>query len=122
MRENLGKPLSKDQMADLIASRRRSPRHRTGEEFLKGPIPLAWLEAAARLPGNALAVGIAVWFKAGVAKSGRVKVSNALVGKFGVRRHSKYAALRVLESAGLISVHGRSGRSPVVTLQEKRPD
>lgn len=32
---------------------RRPPRHAKGEGFLKGPIPLAWLEAAARFPGRA---------------------------------------------------------------------
>jgi hypothetical protein len=31
------------------------------DRFLKGPVPMPWLATAARLPGKALAVGIALW-------------------------------------------------------------
>jgi hypothetical protein len=30
------------------------------DRYLRGPVPLAWLEAAARLPGRALQVGLAL--------------------------------------------------------------
>ena len=46
--------------------RRRLPRHQPGEEFLRGPIPLAWLGRAAALRGKTLAVARALWFKAGM--------------------------------------------------------
>ena len=32
----------------------KPPRHKQGEKFLKGPVPLKWLERAACLPGKAL--------------------------------------------------------------------
>ena len=38
-------------------------------KFLKGPIPLYWLIAASKLPGKALAVGVVIWFRAGLEKS-----------------------------------------------------
>ena len=39
----------------------RLPRPKAGERFLKGPIPMDWLSAAARLPGKSLHVAIAIW-------------------------------------------------------------
>ena len=44
---------------------KRPPRHRSGEKFLKGPVPMAWLERAFVLPGKALHVALLLWFKAG---------------------------------------------------------
>lgn len=37
-----------------------------GKTFLKGPIPLPWLQGAARLPGKALHVGVVLWFLSGL--------------------------------------------------------
>ena len=36
--------------------------------FIRGPIPLAWLNVAARLPGKTLNVGLAIWWLAGMSK------------------------------------------------------
>ena len=47
---------------------KRPPRHKPGEKFLKGPVPWQWVEAASRLPGKALAVGLAAWREAGCRK------------------------------------------------------
>ena len=33
--------------------------------FLDGPVPLAWLETAAKLPGRSLHVGLVLWYAAG---------------------------------------------------------
>ena len=99
-----------------INKRKRLPKHKNGEEFLKGPIPFNWLRKAARLPGKALAVSIAIWFKAGCNRTAIVKSSNTLLGKLGVNRKAGYGGLQRLEKAGLIEVERHAGRSPVVTL------
>ncbi len=96
----------------------RLPRHRAGERFLKGPIPLNWLSTAAKLPGKSLHVGIAIWFTASIAKSATVQLSNLGSLPFGLDRNSKYRALQWLEDAGLIAVERKLGRSPVVTILE----
>src|SRR5262249_35861087 len=85
-------------------------------QFLRGPIPLAWLTAAARLPGKApLAVAPAVRFEAGRrGNSQTVKLTNPLVAKLGVSRKSKYSALNALEQAGLVAVRRESRKAPVV--------
>lgn len=79
---------------------RRPPRHAKGEGFLKGPIPLAWLEAAARLPGKSLHVGIALWYAAGLTGSASIPLSNLSGRRFSLDRNAKYRALRWLEGAG----------------------
>ena len=92
----------------------RPPGPAKGERFLKGPVPLAWLEAAARLPGKSLHAGIALWYAAGLARS--ASVSNLSGVRFGLDRNAKYRALAWLEEAGLITVERKLGRAPVVTL------
>jgi hypothetical protein len=94
----------------------RPPGPVKGERFLKGPVPLAWLEAAARLPGKSLHAGIALWYAAGVARSAAVPLSNLSGVRFGLDRNAKYRALAWLEEAGLITVERKLGRAPVVTL------
>ena len=48
------------------------PSPQKGEAFLKGPIPLAWLERAARLPGKSLQAAVALWYAAGLTRSARI--------------------------------------------------
>ena len=94
----------------------RLPRPKAGERFLKGPIPMDWLSAAARLPGKSLHVAIAIWFTASLNKSATVPLSNLAGLPFGLDRNAKYRALKWLELEGLISVDRNPGRSPIVTL------
>lgn len=96
--------------------RSRPPRHVGGERFLKGPVPLSWLEAAARLPGKSLHAGIALWFAAGILRSANVPLSNVSGHRFGCDRNAKYRALAWLEGAGLVKVERKLGRAPVVTI------
>lgn len=94
----------------------RPPRHQVGERFLKGPIPLPWLGAAACLPGRALHVALAVWFLAGLRRSSQVKLGHAALALFGVKRHAGARGLKALEGAKLVSVARQIGKAPDVTL------
>jgi hypothetical protein len=86
-------------------------------EFLKGPIPLAWLSAAAKLRGKApLAVALAVWFEAGRRRSKEVRLTTAVLNRFSVNRKAKYTALAAMEKAGLIRVRRQNRRNPMVTI------
>ena len=96
-------------------------RPRKGEYFLKGPVPLPWLETAARLPGKSLHAGIALWYAAGLMRSASVPLSNISGVRFGLDRNAKYRALGWLESAGLIAVERKLGRAPVVTILHPEP-
>jgi hypothetical protein len=88
-------------------------------EFLKGPIPLAWLSSAARLPGKSpLGVALAVMFEVGRKRTQEVILTNAVVARFGLNRKSKYRGIAALEKAGLIAVRRRPHKNPVVKVLE----
>jgi hypothetical protein len=84
--------------------------------FLKGPIPWAWIIAAAELPGHALLVGLCIWRLAGATKSYNVSFGNSDLKPLGIDRAAKSRALQALETAGLISVARRRGRCTSQTL------
>jgi hypothetical protein len=96
------------------------PRHKKGEHFLKGPVPLIWLAQAARCGGKALHVANILWYRAGLKKSATIKVPGWTAKLFGLDRHAKTRGLKDLEEAGLVSVTRRQGSSPQVTLLEYR--
>ena len=91
------------------------PRHGPGEKFLKGPIPWRWLEAAAQLPGAALAVGLVVWREAGCRNERTVPLN---LSALWMPRRTAQRALQALVGAGLVSVTHRDGRPPLVTLND----
>ena len=93
-------------------------RRGRSDPFLKGPVPLPWLEAAASLPGKSLHAGVALWYAAGLTRSRTVLLSNIAGLRFGLDRNAKYRALSWLEGAGLIRVERKLGRAPVVTILE----
>jgi hypothetical protein len=93
-----------------------------GERFLKGPIPLNWLMEAARQPGKALHVGVALWYMSGLKRSRKIALSVSSLADFGVNRISGYRGLAALEAAGLVSVIRHPGRKPIVTLLDAVKD
>jgi hypothetical protein len=90
----------------------------TTEPFLKGPIPLRWLTAAAHLPGRAFQVAIAIWFLVGIQSSRTVRLAPKVRAQFIVDRHAAYRGLEALERAHLVSVVRHRGRAPNVTILE----
>lgn len=114
--QNLALPTS--EVVTITHDKKIPPRHKTGEKFLKGPIPLNWLARASQLQGKSLQVGLSLWFLAGLTNSKTVKLSQSTLCDFGVNRHCKYRALRWLEDAKLISVKVDNGQSPIVTLRD----
>jgi len=108
--------LGQQDLAPKKTNRAKAPRHKPGEKFLKGPVPLNWLSRAGQLPGKSLHVGVVLWFLAGMYRTNSVALSNGVLRLFGVDRHAKYRALNWLEQAGLIEQKYHAGRSPIVIL------
>jgi hypothetical protein len=73
------------------------------------------LEAAARLPGKALAVGLCLWREAGRHRRRTVKVCQGRLG-LGVGEQAARRGLRHLAKAGLVTIGRRPGRGLEVTL------
>ena len=51
--------------------------------FIKGPIPLVWLQRAAAIPGKALHVALGLWFVGGLCRSQDVLVQAERGGRSG---------------------------------------
>ncbi len=101
-------------------AKEKLPRHKPGEKFLKGPVPLAWLAHAGQLPGKSLHVGIVLWFFAGLKHTRTVALPSATLALFSVNRNAKYRALKALQQANLIEVERHPGSNPRVTLLDAK--
>jgi hypothetical protein len=101
----------------------RPPRPVGGERFLRGPVPLQWLERAGRCPGKSLHVGIALWFRAGLTRRREIPLGRPDLTQFGVSRFAASRALLTMEQAGLITVIRLPGRKRLVTIcHDPAPD
>jgi DNA-binding transcriptional ArsR family regulator len=108
--------------AELVGDtegRRRPPRHRPGDPFIKGPIPYVWLASASRLPGAGLQVAMVYrfyrsrfrfkrrrlrWGVPDVAKGLRISVRSTRRG------------LHAAELAGLLSASRKPGCKLAVSI------
>ena len=95
---------------------RKTPRHKRGERFLKGPVPWDWVVKAANISGAALTIGLAIWFIAGISNTRTIKLSNGILDELGVSRRTKYRSLKAMENAGLITISQLSGNSPEIKI------
>lgn len=84
--------------------------------FIKGPIPLGWLQSANRLGGSTGIVAVSLWFYAGLNKSTRFKIDGKLEKLTGITRQTRQHALRKLERAGLIRISAKVGAYPEVEI------
>ena len=84
--------------------------------FIKGPLPLPWLQRAAALPGKAFHVAVGLWYVSGLCRSDTFSFKRSVAADFGVSPDATYDALTNLEAAGLVSVARHRGRSPTVTI------
>ena len=90
-----------------------SPKKRL---FLRGPIPLEWLAAAAKLPGKTIHVGIALWWLRGMAAGKPFKLTQIALTAMNVERDAERAGLTRLEQAGLVRVERKPGQRPTISI------
>lgn len=91
-------------------------RHQTAP-FISGPIPLHWIQSAARLKSqSAVTVGLSLFFQAGLTKSLTVRFTRKVREQFNISDSTGFRALCELESAGLIAVDRQSGCCHSVTI------
>jgi hypothetical protein len=87
---------------------KRIPRQRGA--FIRGPIPLAWLDGVLSLPGRVpLLVALALVYQSGLEGSATVRFTHKLMNRFGVAPRSASRALEQLQAAGLVRVHRPPG-------------
>ena len=79
--------------------------------------PLEWETAAARLPGKALHVARALRYISGLTKTNNgIKMQSKVLALFGVSHKAYNRCLRLLETAGLVTVERFPGQTPVVSI------
>jgi hypothetical protein len=78
-----------------------------------------WLQRAARLPGKSMHLAVVLLLIAIAQKTRCVVLGNLACKRFGLNRNAKYRALCSLESAGLVAIQRKLGRSPIVTILDR---
>lgn len=102
-----------------VSGQSKAEKHsRVKGGFIRGPLPLVWFQRVAHLSGRGpLVVALALWYRAGLEKkTADLKLGRKLWSEFGLRRQTAADALKALETAGLIRVTRRPGRSPLVSI------
>ena len=91
------------------------PRQRGA--FIRGPIPLAWLDGVLNLPGRGpLVVALALMYQSGLERSPSVRVTHKLLKRFRIPPRTSHDVLAKLEAAGLLAVTKRPGRCREVEI------
>ena len=86
------------------------------EPFLKGPIPITWLNRAALLPGKAINVALAIRWLSDMNANSAIKLSRKSMALFNFSSDAASDAIRRLESGGLIKVQRRPGQRPMIEI------
>lgn len=92
-----------------------SPK-KEGDLFIKGPLPMGWLSKAAKLPGKAIQVALALWWLAGMKPQQKVKVTQQALKLLNVSNDAYRDALPRLEGIGLIKVSRAPGQRAMVEI------
>jgi DNA-binding transcriptional ArsR family regulator len=95
----------------------RQSKSRRLERFLKGPIPIREIAAAARLPGKALALLLAIHHQSDLTGKVTVTLPASLLTNLGISKDTKGRGLKLLERAGLVSVIRSKGRAARIQLR-----
>jgi hypothetical protein len=84
--------------------------------FLRGPIPLVWLQRAAGLPGKAYVLCTILWWFYGMNPTKPIKVTTKSLKDFSISEDAYRDGLRRLEQAGLITVTRPKGQRALVII------
>ena len=107
--------------AELVgddSGRKRPPRHRRGEPFIRGPIPYRWMVSACRLPGSGLHVAMAYRFHSQRFRFRRGRhwgLDDVAVG-LRISANSARRGLHASELAGLLAVEREPGCKLAVSV------
>jgi hypothetical protein len=99
-----------------VSTRRRPPRHRSGDPFIKGPIPYAWIASACRLPGSGLHVTMACRFLCCRFKGPNRWGLHTIASGLRISPDSARRGLHAAELAGLLAVEREPGCKLAVSV------
>jgi len=78
-----------------------------------------WISEAAKLPGKAFHLAVAIQWLAGMGSPTKLKITAKALELLGVSKDAYRDGLRRLEEAELISVERRVGQFPWVSINTK---
>lgn len=84
--------------------------------FLRGPIPLVWLQRAAGLPGKAYTLCTILWWFYGMNPTRPIKVTTKSLKEFSISEDAYRDGLRRLEQAGLVIVTRPKGQRALIEI------
>jgi hypothetical protein len=84
--------------------------------FLRGPIPLGWLQLAAGLPGKAYTLCTILWWFHGMNPTKPIKVTTKSLKEFSISEDAYRDGLRRLEQVGLVTVTRPEGQRALVKI------
>jgi hypothetical protein len=105
--------------AELVgcdSTRKRPPRHRPEDPFIKGPIPYSWLASACRLAGSGLHVAMACRFLCSRFRGSNRWGLDAIARGLRVSSDSARRGLHAAELAGLLTVEREPGCKLAVSV------
>ncbi len=94
------------------------PDIKIGTLFLKGPLPLEWINQACQSQGRAIDVGLAIWFLTYMKRKQPITLNQRTLDHFALNRHAGYRGLKGLEENGLVEVKRAPGKSARVFLRK----
>jgi hypothetical protein len=99
-----------------LETRRRPPRHRPGDPFIRGPVPHAWIASACRLPGAGLQVAIASRFLCCRFRSENRWGLDVIADGLRISTRSARRGFHSAELAGLLAVEREPGCKLAVSV------
>jgi hypothetical protein len=103
---------------ETLENRRRPPRHRPGDPFIKGPVPHAWIASACRLPGAGLPVAMACRFLCCRFQSPNRWGLDTIANGLRISNRSARRGFHSAELAGLLAVEREPGCKLAVYVLE----
>ena len=91
------------------------PTDRKRSPFVKGPIPMSWLERASKCGPSAVALGVLIYWRHGMNYE-EISISTELTKRFGVSESTRRRTLRKMAAAGLIEMKITGRKRRVVLL------
>ncbi len=86
--------------------------------FLKGPIPLDWLNNAGKLPGKSLHLALVIRWLVDMNGGKPTKITAKALERFGISPDACSDGLKRLETANLITVKRLPGQRPTVAYRD----
>jgi len=110
-----------DNQIETVKFRYKTTRHELvehfqSEPFLKGPIPISWLNQVSSLPGKTLHVALAIRWLSDMNNGKPIKLTRKALQLFSVSTDAALDAIKRMENAGLIKVQRLPGQRAIIEI------